>query len=161
MFSKKLLQSLSTVTLVNISILFFGFLREIVFSSKLGISNFSDNFFYYYLVVEDFNAIIYTGLMFGLVSFYTKEKLSKQDIKNYIFRNARYLALFLIVLLLLQFILISFLQNHSFNRLAFNSLLAIPFSVEPEHIWLTVEDVGEIKNVIKNMNVLIIYYLMY
>ena len=61
-------------------ILFFGFLREIVFSSKLGISNFSDNFFYYYLVVEDFNAIIYTGLMFGLVSFYTKEKLSNQDI---------------------------------------------------------------------------------
>lgn len=129
MFSKKLLQSLSTVTLVNISILFFGFLREIVFSSKLGISNFSDNFFYYYLVVEDFNAIIYTGLMFGLVSFYTKEKLSNQDIKNYIFRNARYLALFLIVLFLLQFILISFFQNNSFNRLAFNSLLAIPFSI--------------------------------
>ena len=83
MFSKKLLQSLSTVTLVN-TYSFFGFLREIVFSSKLGISNFSDNFFYYYLVVEDFNAIIYTGLMFGLVSFYTKEKLSNQDIKNYI-----------------------------------------------------------------------------
>lgn len=129
MFSNNLFKNVSNITLINFLILFFGFSREIVFVYKLGISDLSDNFFFYYLLIEDFNAIIYTGLLFGLVSYFSGKNLSPSSVKYLV--NSLSFKIFKIIPLLVFIHTILFLSsnNYEFLQIRFFTIITIPFSI--------------------------------
>lgn len=123
---KSLFKSLSILTLVNILILLLGFFRELLFSYKFGVSEFADDFFYFYLLVEDFNSVIYTGLVFGLIGLLKKEmEIPFQEVFLFITR--------LIIIIVPTFFVINFffLKDISFVNLKIPKygLLALPFSL--------------------------------
>lgn len=70
--------------LANFIILGSGFLREIVFSYRFGISDFSDSFFVVYLFLEEFNVVITSGVVFGLITFYKKIQDLEINLEDYV-----------------------------------------------------------------------------
>ena len=78
-------RDLAKVTIANVIVLFLGFLRDLVLSYNFGISKFTDSFFSIYLLVEDFNVIINTGLVFGLINYFGTLNNLGINIKNFIF----------------------------------------------------------------------------
>ena len=77
-------RNLLYVILANFIILGSGFFREVVFSYRFGISDFSEAFFIVYLFLEEFNVVITSGIVFGLITFYKKIQDLKINIEDYI-----------------------------------------------------------------------------
>ena len=71
-------------TIANLIILGSGFFREIVFSYRFGVSEFSESFFIVYLFLEEFNVVITSGIVFGLIAFYKKIEAKKINLEKYI-----------------------------------------------------------------------------
>lgn len=85
-------RDLAKVTIANVIVLFLGFLRDLVLSYNFGISKFTDSFFTIYLLVEDFNVIINTGLVFGLINYFGTLNNLGINIKKFIFSKIKVIS---------------------------------------------------------------------
>ena len=125
-----MLKDIARVTLANIIVLFLGFLRDVVLSYNFGISKFTDSFFSIYLLVEDFNVIISTGLVFGLINYFGTLDNLGVNIKNFICSKIKYILFVPPILILINVLL--FYSNFASNDLfliSFFGTSGIPLSL--------------------------------
>ena len=86
MFSQVIL-----ITIANILVLICGFVREIVISSIYGTSLTADHFLISYLLIEEFNSILFVGLVFSLVAYF-KNIENKNDVLKFIMKLLIYIV---------------------------------------------------------------------
>lgn len=98
---------LAKVTIANVIVLFLGFLRDLVLSYNFGISKFTDSFFSIYLLVEDFNVIINTGLVFGLINYFGTLNNLGINIKNFIFSKIKVISLIPFILISINLLILN------------------------------------------------------
>tara|TARA_B100001057_G_scaffold171070_1_gene171858 strand:- start:11262 stop:12707 length:1446 start_codon:yes stop_codon:yes gene_type:complete len=70
------------ITIANILVLFCGFFREIVISSIYGTSIIADHFLIGYLLIEEFNSILFVGLVFSIIAYFKNIK-DKNDVLKF------------------------------------------------------------------------------
>ena len=100
-------RDLAKVTIANVIVLFLGFLRDLVLSYNFGISKFTDSFFSIYLLVEDFNVIINTGLVFGLINYFGTLNNLGINIKNFIFSKIKAISLIPFILISINLLILN------------------------------------------------------
>jgi putative peptidoglycan lipid II flippase len=125
-----MLKDVARVAFANIIVLFLGFLRDVVLSYNFGISKFTDSFFSIYLLVEDFNVIISTGLVFGLINYFGTLDNLGINIKNFICSKIKYILFVPLILILINVLL--FYSNFASNDLfliSFFGTSGVPLSL--------------------------------